>query len=349
MRQLSPDGQQAVNDIARRHGFSPDAVASMLNSVINGNGGMAQFNHPEFAGSGQWMRGGMIMLSDMFNNNLKARVDSLAYELADLVASQPGLIATGSFQSQTQGYQGQGYQNQGYQGQPQGPGVQGTGFAGAVSLFVPPPPGQGANWWPDGIGMPDSTGAQNNVRYAWFSGAHRLAIDVNGTVTLYDTLDHWIGGFSQQQSLGGSLSFSSQYGLIDVASLPVISVNGQPPAPPPAAAPPAAAPPAAAPPAAAPPAAAPPVAAPPVAAPPVVAPPIAVPPVELPPVEPPPAVPVTVFAEPAPVPAPIPAPAPTAGGLDIFGAIEKLADLKARGILSEAEFAAKKAELLGRL
>jgi hypothetical protein len=31
---------------------------------------------------------------------------------------------------------------------------------------------------------------------------------------------------------GGSLSFSSQYGLVDVASLPVISVNGAPPPPP---------------------------------------------------------------------------------------------------------------------
>jgi uncharacterized repeat protein (TIGR03803 family) len=27
----------------------------------------AQFSHPEFGGSGQWMRGGMIMVSDMFN------------------------------------------------------------------------------------------------------------------------------------------------------------------------------------------------------------------------------------------------------------------------------------------
>jgi hypothetical protein len=54
-----------------------------------------------------------------------------------------------------------------------------------------------------------------------------LAIDVGGTVTVYDTLDHQIGGFSQQQSVGGTLSFSSQYGLIDVASLPVVWSTGQ--------------------------------------------------------------------------------------------------------------------------
>ncbi|MBS0444618.1 MAG: SHOCT domain-containing protein [Proteobacteria bacterium] len=41
------------------------------------------------------------------------------------------------------------------------------------------------------------------------------------------TLDHQIGGFSQQQSYGGSLSFTSQHGLIGVASLPVISDDGQ--------------------------------------------------------------------------------------------------------------------------
>ncbi|MDM0053533.1 hypothetical protein [Variovorax sp. J22R115] len=61
MRQLSPAGQQVINDIARRNGFSVDATLSMLDSVINGNGSQAQFNHPEFSGSGQWMRGGMIM------------------------------------------------------------------------------------------------------------------------------------------------------------------------------------------------------------------------------------------------------------------------------------------------
>ncbi|HVZ33699.1 MAG TPA: SHOCT domain-containing protein, partial [Polyangiaceae bacterium] len=71
MRQLSVEGQRVVQDLSARHGFSPDAVAHMLFAVLDGNGSMAQFQHPEFAGSGQWMRGGMIMLGDMFNNYLK--------------------------------------------------------------------------------------------------------------------------------------------------------------------------------------------------------------------------------------------------------------------------------------
>lgn len=220
MRELSSNGQQAIQDIAQRTGFSPDAVMSMLDSVINGNGGMAQFNHPEFGGHGQWMRGGMTMVSDMFNNHLKGRVDGLCFELANLVASQPDLIRTGSFQSQSQG--GQQQHNHGfYQGSSQSQNH--GGFNEPVSLFVP---GTSNDWWPSDLRWPNSTGAQNGVRYAYFAQARRLAIDVGGRVTVYDTLDHQIGGFSQQQSGSGSLSFNSQHGLIDVASLPVVSGAG---------------------------------------------------------------------------------------------------------------------------
>lgn len=223
MRQLSPAGEQAVNDLAQRHGFSPDAVATMLDAVVNGNGGMAQFSHHEFGGSGQWMRGGMTMIGDMFNNSLKGRVDALCGDLSSLIANQPGLIQTGSFQSQTQGGQQQG----GYAGSQQ---QSGGGIGSPVSLFVPAQGSGGSgNWWPGELGWPNSTGAQNNVRYAYFAQSRRLAIEVNGTVTVYDTLEHQIGGFSQQQSYGGSLSFSSQFGLVDVASLPVVSVDGVPP------------------------------------------------------------------------------------------------------------------------
>jgi hypothetical protein len=45
-------------------------------------------------------------------------------------------------------------------------------------------------------------------------------------VTVYDTLDHQIDSFSQQQSLCGARTFSSQYGLVEVATLPVVSSEG---------------------------------------------------------------------------------------------------------------------------
>ena len=305
MRPLTPAGQQAINALAERYGFSSDAVTNMLDAVVAGNGGMAQFNHPEFGGSGQWMQGGMIMLSDMFNHALKGRVDGLCRDLASLVASQPGLIHPGSFQSQSQGGYGGGQQQGGYgqqqggygqqqggYGQQQGGGYgggrqqqDGSGPVGPVSLFVPPAPGGSSDWWGADLRWPTSTGAQDGVRYAYFAQARRLAIDVGGRVTIYDTLDHQIGGFSQQQSHGGSLTFSSQYGLVDVASLPVLSVDGVPVA--------------------------------------------------------------EGFRQTPPIPTP-PAPS-TGGGADIFALIEKLAELRAKGILNEEEFAAKKAELLSRL
>jgi hypothetical protein len=288
MRQLSTQGQQTLNDIALRHGFSFDATLSMLESVIHGNGSMAQFNHPEFSGSGQWMRGGMTMVSDMFNNHLKGRVNNLCSELSNLIASQPDLLRSGSFQSQSQGGSNDPWnqQTQAHSNDPQGQHPSSNGWGQnslSNSLFVPPAPGTSGDWWPADLRWPNSTGAQNNVRYAYFAQARRLAIEVHGSVTVYDTLDHQIGGFSQQQSGGGSLSFSSQYGLMDVASLPVVSRDG-----------------------------------------------MAVP-------------------APAPVQNSMPYPPAEAGSPDIFAAIERLADLHAKGVLTDAEYSSKKAELLARL
>jgi len=282
MKQLTPEGQQIINNIAQRYNFSPDAVFSLLQSVINGNGSMAQFNHPEFGGSGQWMRGGMIMLGDMFNNGLKNSVGGLCQELSNLIANQPGLIQSGSFQSQHQGTQQQSNYGGGNQQQQNG-----SGPMGPVSLFVPPPAGSSGNWWPAGLQFPSSTGSQNNVRYAYFATIRRLAIEVNGHVTLYDTLDHQIGGFSQQQSVGGSITFTSQYGLVDVNTLPIISIDNVP-----------------------------------------------------------------VQTPDQPVPSFQPSPVNTQGAYqeaDIFAAIEKLANLKDKGIVTDAEYSVKKAELLARL
>ena len=47
-----------------------------------GNGTMAQFNHPELGGFGQWSSGGMTMIGNMFDANLKSRVAALCTDLA---------------------------------------------------------------------------------------------------------------------------------------------------------------------------------------------------------------------------------------------------------------------------
>lgn len=180
MRQLSAEGRQLIQHLAQRHGFSEDGVLSMLQSVINGNGTMAQFNHPDFAGPGQWMRGGMTMVSDMFNTQLKGRVDSLCTELSKLVAKEP-------------------------------------------NLFVPATRENTGQWWPEELGQPSSSGSQNEIRYAYFPQARRLAINVKGKISVYDTQDHQIGGFAQQQAGGASVTFTSQYGLVSLFNLPIIS------------------------------------------------------------------------------------------------------------------------------
>ena len=310
MRQLSPAGQQIIQDIAQRHGFSTDAVMSMLESVINGNGAMAQFSHPEFSGSGQWMRGGMTMVSDMFNSHLSGRVNALCSELANLIANQPDLVRSGSFQSQSQGGSNTSGQQQNNWGgsssmQPSNqPFNQPSNGFGAASLFVPPAPGTSGDWWPSDLRWPNSTGAQNGVRYAHFAQARRLAIELNGRVTVYDTLDHNIGGFSQQQSYGGTISFNSQYGLIDVASLPVISVDGiaqqAPPAPRASVS------------------------------------------------YGPQASNMSTSQAPSLINDSL-MPQPGNPGGDVFATIERLAELRTKGVLSDDEFNSKKAELLSRL
>jgi hypothetical protein len=108
VRELSQRGEQIIEELARRHGISSGAVMAMLQSLIAGGGNMAQFSHPEFGGLGQWTRGGMTMVADMFNNALKSKVDGLCSDLSDLLASEPLMKRPASSQSQTQSQSGRG-------------------------------------------------------------------------------------------------------------------------------------------------------------------------------------------------------------------------------------------------
>jgi Short C-terminal domain len=275
MQELTNQASQAVQNLAQRYGVSTDAVRTLLYAVSAGGGTMAQFYVPELGGGGQWMQGGMTMVGDMFNHGLQALVANLCSELSSLL--------------------------------------------GSTQVFVPLPvqAGGGAfmasnGWWPAELGQPSSSGGQNDSRYAYFPSTRRLAIDRAGQITIYDTLDHNIGGVQQQQGgPWGSLSFSSQRGTFTVDSLPVVSGAGsqlqsssssnhqqqssQNYAPPP-------------------------------------------------PPEP-------VYQQPAQS---YQQPAANSGSVAqghdaILAALEKLGDLHHRGILSDAEFQSKKAELLSRL
>lgn len=212
---LSPAGQALVQQMAQTHGFSADAVAHMLASVAGGHGLQAQFNHPEFGGLGQWMSGGMTMVGDMFNGGLQGRVSALCQDLGRAwSASVSGAPAV--FQSQTQGS---------------------GGLPLPASTWFEPDPSQ-APWWPEDLGTPQALGTQNGMRYAYFGAARRLAVDSGGgQVWVYDTLDHQIGGFGQQQGSNTGIQFNSQYGLVDLSRLPVVWRQGQPVVPAPAMAP----------------------------------------------------------------------------------------------------------------
>jgi hypothetical protein len=87
-----------IADIAQRHGFSAEAARVVAEALRHGGGSMAQFSHPELGGMGQWSAGGMIMIGDMFNNGLKARVDALCRDLA----AAPGPVPAASGQQDRQ-------------------------------------------------------------------------------------------------------------------------------------------------------------------------------------------------------------------------------------------------------
>jgi hypothetical protein len=184
---ITPEAENAIADIAQRYGLSRESVLAMLFAVSAGGGSMAQFSIPELGGSGQWMRGGMTMVGNMFDNALKARVDGLCGELAQLLATTP------VFPTSTTDHQ--------------------VGFTSA-------------SWWPADLGVPSASGGQNDARYAIFPSTRRLAIHIDGVTKVFDTGKHRIGGVQQQQGAGyGSVSFTSQFGTFDVSRLPELGVR----------------------------------------------------------------------------------------------------------------------------
>jgi Short C-terminal domain len=254
MPHLTPEGERLVADAAKRHGVSAAAATLLLDALVQGNGRQAQFDHPDLGGMGQWSKGGMIMIGDMFNSGLKARVDALCNELSGFVQREPGAWIAG----QSQGAD--------------------------VSLFVAASGSAGA-WWPADFGSPSSTGAQNDLAYAFFPAARRLAIRERGEIRVYDTGEHGFSGFSQAQSGAQSLTFTSASGVVRLANLQLIDPQGRE----------------------------------------------------------------SKDWSAQTAPRSPPAARASAPGDDVLKTIERLAELRAKGVLTEEEFASKKAELLSRL
>jgi hypothetical protein len=172
-----------IAKIAQRHGISLGAAEALYDAVRRGGGGQAQFSHPDLGGMGQWSRGGMTQVGDMFNNSLKAQVAAACQDLARLAA--------------------------------------GPGADDAISGAAPMPASAGT-WWPDGLGSPASSGAQNSMRYACFPERRRLAIERHGKVIVYDTGHYRLTGFSQQQSTTQDLMFSGPDGTVRTDSFRIV-------------------------------------------------------------------------------------------------------------------------------
>jgi Short C-terminal domain len=272
MPDLTPEAHRLLADVAQRHVVSVEAVLTVSHALAAGGGRMAQFNHPELGGAGQWSQGGMVMVGDMFNQGLKHRVDALCTELASQLPKLAAGRAAEPLQGQAQ-----------FQGGANWPGAAFGPSAGA--------------WWPADLGTPASSGAQNDLRYAYFPAVRRLAIQRNGRLELYDTGEHRISGVSQQQQGSGAQAptFTSDKGHVRLADLEPVT-GAQTHSEPQRAAMGTAVP--------------------------------------------------AAQAEPAPT-HDAGSSGPAAG--DPIAILERLAGLRQKGILTDAEFEAKKAELLARL
>lgn len=175
--------------LAQKHGVGVDSVRQLFSALQAGGGDRAQFSILELGGMGQWSSDGMLMIGDMFNDGLKAKVADLCSELSEIAREHANdkQIAPES-QHQADGH--------------------------AAS---------NDSWYPSDLGTPSSSVAQNTMRYAFFPSTRRLAINDGKQTTLYDTADHLISGVSQQQGRGQDMAFSSQNGPIELSKLQKLS------------------------------------------------------------------------------------------------------------------------------
>jgi hypothetical protein len=204
MDALSPQGIKIIEYVAQKYGVSTGAVTTLLRAILIGNGTMAQFSHPELGGLGQWSRGGMTMIGDMFNSTLKSKVAELCSELAELLTREPSQTFTGADSSQDQSQSG-------------------ADAGGEFSLFLPRRGIASGDWWGGDLGKPVMVGSQNDIKYVYFRTTRRLALKMGERVVIYDTGEHDITGISQQQSGNATLTFTSQRGLLRLDELRVVS------------------------------------------------------------------------------------------------------------------------------
>jgi hypothetical protein len=180
--------QIEINRLAAKYQVSTATIETLLRGLQAGQGRQVQFNIAELGGQGQWMPG-MVMIGDMFNSQLKARVDSLCSELATLLASNN------------------------------------VSSANSWADFAPFGTNK-ATWWPEKLGHPSAQGGQNDWEYAYFPTKNRLAIKqaVSNKITFYDTTGYVVTGVGQQQQTrNSSLMLNTTQGSVELNRLKIVA------------------------------------------------------------------------------------------------------------------------------
>src|ERR1700710_26910 len=85
---MSVTNSDLIERMAKKHAVSLAAVEVVLAALRTGGGRMAQFSHADFGGMSQWSPG-MSMVGDMFNTQLKAKLDGLCSDISAHLQAAP--------------------------------------------------------------------------------------------------------------------------------------------------------------------------------------------------------------------------------------------------------------------
>lgn len=87
MSKIADQTSKKIDELAKKYQLSHEAISNLLESLERSQGSMAQFNHPELGGQGQWMKGGMVMIGESSNETLKTKIDQICNELSALIST----------------------------------------------------------------------------------------------------------------------------------------------------------------------------------------------------------------------------------------------------------------------
>lgn len=178
MPESSAARDRQLAELAAYYGFGDEAVAQLWRAVSDGGGDMASFDHPEFLGPGQWMRGGLILITDPADRVLKNRIDSLCNALSRALRED------------------------------RAPAV-GQRRLNAEARAWDTPGNLRRAWWPGSMGDPDAAADTGALAYAYFDRPRLLAIRRDDTVTWYDTGVHRITGIAYDDGRNETLVMTS--------------------------------------------------------------------------------------------------------------------------------------------